>query len=132
MSDTTIPVLEEAAIEGLRAGLRGELVQPGDETYDEVRKVYNGMIDRRPRLIARCADAADVIAAVNFARENDLLLAVRGGGHNGAGSGVVDDGLVVDLSAMRGVRAAHLPNGLRPASASASTSTAAVSTRTPR
>ena len=104
MSDTTTPVLEEPAVEGLRAALRGDIVQPGDEAYDEARKVYNGMIDRRPRLIARCADAADVIAAVNFARENDLLLAVRGGGHNGAGSGVVDEGLVVDLSAMRGVR----------------------------
>ncbi len=104
MSDTTTPVLEEPAVEGLRAALRGDIVQPGDEAYDEARKVYNGMIDRRPRLIARCADAADVIAAVNFARENDLLLAVRGGGHNGAGSAVVDEGLVVDLSAMRGVR----------------------------
>ncbi len=104
MSDATIPLLQEEALEGLKAELRGELVQPGDETYDEARKVYNAMIDKRPRLIARCADAADVIAAVNFASENDLLLAVRGGGHNSAGLGLVDGGLVVDLSAMRGVR----------------------------
>ena len=103
MSDVTIPVLQEAAVEGLRAGLRGELVQPGDETYDEARKIYNGMIDRRPRLIARCADAADVIVAVNFARENDVPLAVRGGGHHGAGLSLVDDGLVVDLSSMKSV-----------------------------
>jgi FAD/FMN-containing dehydrogenase len=104
MSDTTIPVLDEAAVEGLRVELRGELVQPGDEIYDEARKVYNGMIDRHPRLIARCADAADVIAAVDFARENGLPIAVRGGGHNGAGLGVVDDGLVIDLSLMNSVR----------------------------
>ena len=105
MSDTTTPVLEEAAVEGLRAELRGELVQPGDEAYDEARKVYNGMIDKRPRLIARCADAADVIAAVNFARENDLLLAVRGRRAQRRGPGPSwMSGLVVDLSAMRGVR----------------------------
>ena len=104
MSDTTTAFLEESAIEGLRAGLRGELIRPGDEDYDETRKVYNAMIDKRPALIARCANVADVICAVNFARENGLLLAVRGGGHNGAGLGICDDGLVVDLSRMRGVR----------------------------
>jgi FAD/FMN-containing dehydrogenase len=104
MSDTTIAVPEESAIEDLRAGLRGDLVQPGDENYDEARKVYNAMIDKRPRLIARCADVADVISAVNFARERDLPLAIRGGGHNGAGLGICDGGLVVDLSQMKGVR----------------------------
>src|SRR5215218_8116869 len=88
----------------LRAGFRGELIEPGDPGYDEARAVYNGMIDRRPRLIARCADAADVIAAVNLARETGTLLAVRGGGHNAGGLGVWDDALVVDLSAMRAVR----------------------------
>jgi hypothetical protein len=87
-----------------RAQLRGTLVQPGDAGYDDARKVYNAMIDKRPRLIARCADVADVIASVNFARENKLLLAVRGGGHNGGGLGVCDDGLVIDLSALRGIR----------------------------
>ena len=72
--------------------------------YDEVRKLYNGMIDKRPLLIARCADVADVIAAVNFGRERKLAIAIRGGGHNGPGFGGVDDGLVIDLSMMRGVR----------------------------
>lgn len=104
MSDTTTAVLEESVVEGLRAGLRGELIEPGDEAYDEARKVYNAMIDKRPRLIARCANVADVIAAVNFAHENDLPLAIRGGGHNGAGLGICDDGLVIDLSSMKGIR----------------------------
>jgi FAD/FMN-containing dehydrogenase len=85
----------------LKASLRGELIQPGDEHYDAARKVYNGMIDRRPALIARCADVSDVIAAVNFARENDLLVSIRGGGHNAGGLGVCDDGLVIDLSLIR-------------------------------
>jgi len=87
-----------------RAQLRGSLIQPGDPRYDETRKVYNAMIDKRPRLIALCADVADVIASVNFARENQLLLAVRGGGHNGGGLGVCDDGLVIDLAGLRGIR----------------------------
>jgi FAD/FMN-containing dehydrogenase len=101
---TRIQKIEETAIAGLRTGLRGELVQPDDQGYDEVRKVYNGMIDKRPALIVRAADAADVISAVNFARENEMLLAVRGGGHNGAGLGTNDGGLVIDLSPMSGVR----------------------------
>ena len=84
--------------------MRGTLVQPGDADYDRARKVYNGMIDKRPRLVVRCADVADVIASVNFARNNKLLLAVRGGGHNGAGLGVCDDGMVIDLGGMRGIR----------------------------
>ena len=91
-------------IQELRAKLRGELITPGDAAYDDARKVYNGMIDKRPALIARCADVADVIAGVNFAREKKLLLAVRGGGHNGPGLGVCDDGLVIDLSRLRGIR----------------------------
>jgi FAD/FMN-containing dehydrogenase len=86
-----------------RAAFRGELIEPGDAGYDDARAVYNGMIDRRPRLIARCVDTADVIAAVNLARESGTLLAVRGGGHNAGGLGVWDDALVVDLSAMRSV-----------------------------
>ena len=75
-----------------------------DKEYDEARKLYNGMIDKRPLLIARCADVADVITAVNFGRDNGLLVAIRGGGHNGPGLGSVDDGLVIDLSMMKGVR----------------------------
>jgi FAD/FMN-containing dehydrogenase len=86
-----------------RAAFRGELIEPADAGYDDARAVYNGMIDRRPRLIARCVDAADVIAAVTLARESGTLLAVRGGGHNAGGLGVWDDALVVDLSAMRSV-----------------------------
>jgi FAD/FMN-containing dehydrogenase len=97
-------LLDEATVEQFKAGLRGALIQPGDEGYDEARKVHNAMIAKRPRLIAYCADVADVIASVNFAREHDVLLAVRGGGHNGGGLGVADDGLVIDLSLIRGVR----------------------------
>jgi FAD/FMN-containing dehydrogenase len=96
-------LLDGAVVSALNAGLRGELIQPGDANYDSARRLYNGMIDKRPGLIARCVDVADVQTAVNFAREHDLLLAVRGGGHNGAGLGSCDDGLVVDLSLMRGV-----------------------------
>ncbi len=82
---------------------RGELIGPGDASYDEARAVFNGMIDRRPGLIARCADVADVITAVGAALRHDLLVSIRGGGHNAGGLGVCDDGLVIDLSAMRGV-----------------------------
>jgi FAD/FMN-containing dehydrogenase len=97
-------MLDESTVEQFKTALRGELIQPGDPGYDEARKVYNAMIEKRPRMIARCSDVADVISCVNFARENDVLLAVRGGGHNGAGWGVADDALVIDLSAMRGTR----------------------------
>ncbi|HEY6406440.1 MAG TPA: FAD-binding oxidoreductase, partial [Ktedonobacteraceae bacterium] len=85
----------------LKASVRGELIQPEDENYDATRKVYNGMIDRHPALTVRCADVTDVIAAVNFGRENDLLVSIRGGGHNAGGLGVCDDGLVIDLSLIR-------------------------------
>ncbi len=91
-------------ISTLKASLRGELLQQGDESYEAARKVYNGMINKRPALIARCADVADVIAAVNFGRENNLLVSVRGGGHNAGGLGICDDGLVIDLSLIRYTR----------------------------
>ncbi|MEO8288473.1 MAG: FAD-binding oxidoreductase [Chloroflexota bacterium] len=91
------------AIQGLASRLRGELLQPGSDGYEQARRVYNGMIDKRPALIARCMDVADVIAAVNFAREHQITLAVRGGGHNGPGLGTCDDGLVIDLSRMKGI-----------------------------
>jgi len=84
--------------------LRGRLIRSTDADYDTARALYNGMIDKRPRLIARCVDAADVITAVNFAGEQELLLAIRGGGHNGPGLGSCDDGLVIDLSMMKSVR----------------------------
>jgi len=92
-----------SAIQDLRAALRGPLLQREDADYESARKVYNGMIDRRPGQIVRCADVADVISCVNFARQNKLLLAVRGGGHNAGGLGVCDDGLVADLSRMKGI-----------------------------
>ena len=88
---------------GFGAGLGGTVIRRGDATYDDARRLWNGMIDRSPRMIVRCGSTADVVAAVNFARDNDLVLAVRGGGHNAAGLGSCDDGLVIDLSGMRGV-----------------------------
>lgn len=96
-------MLKDVQLQDLRPKLRGALLTPDDAGYDEARKVYNAMIDRRPWLIAQCVDTADVVAAVNFGRENGLTIAVRGGGHNGAGLGTCDDGLVIDLSRMRGV-----------------------------
>ena len=96
--------IADAAFEELRTAFRGSLIAAGDDKFDEARKVWNGMIDRRPRLIAQCAGAADVIAAVNFARTHGLLVAVRGGGHSWPGHSVCDDGLMIDLSRMRGVR----------------------------
>ena len=84
--------------------LRGQLIAPQDPGYDVARALYNGMIDKRPRLIARCADVADVIAAVNYGRDQRLPIAIRGGGHNGPGFGSVNDGLVIDLSGMKSVR----------------------------
>ena len=95
---------DRATIDTLKTSLRGELLQPDDAGYEVARKVYNGMIDRWPRLIARCSNVADVIAAVKFAGKHQLLVAVRGGGHNGAGLGTCDDGLVIDLSRMKGIR----------------------------
>ncbi len=85
-------------------GFRGRLISAGHSDYDIARAVWNGAIDRRPRVIARCHGTADVVAAVRFARDHDLEIAVRGGGHNVAGTAVCDEGIVVDLSAMRGVR----------------------------
>ena len=96
--------VNEQATLTLAAGFRGRLVQPTDADYDTVRALYNGMIDKRPRLIAQCADAADVITAVNYAREEGLPLAIRGGGHNGPGLGSVNDGLTIDLSRLKSVR----------------------------
>jgi FAD/FMN-containing dehydrogenase len=97
-------VVDDVALaEALGTGFRGRLIATDDPDYEDARKLFNAMIDKRPRLIARCADAADVIAAVKVAREGGLDVAVRCGAHNGPGLGSVDDGLVIDLSAMRGV-----------------------------
>ena len=94
----------QQAITEFRGQFRGTVVEPQDAAYEEARKVYNGMIDRRPRLIARCTDVADVIAAVRMAKANDLRVSIRGGGHNAAGLGVCDDGLVIDLAPIKYVR----------------------------
>lgn len=96
--------LEAKSVAELKANLRGRVIEPQDADYDDARTVYNAMIDKKPRLIARCADVADVIYAVNFARNNGLLLAIRSGGHNGGGLGICDDGLVIDLSLIKYTR----------------------------
>ncbi|HSS72611.1 MAG TPA: FAD-binding oxidoreductase [Gaiellaceae bacterium] len=101
MSNLTTSTPDVAALE---QELRGTLVRPSDAEYDTARSVWNGMIDRRPAVIVRCAGAADVIAGLHFAREHDLVVAVRGGGHNVAGFGTCDDGVVLDLSAMQEIR----------------------------
>src|SRR5437879_13892419 len=97
-------MLNENSIADFKRRLRGRLIQPGDADYDEARQVYNGMIHKKPRLIARCADVADVIRSVNFARDNDLLVSIRGGGHNAGGLGICDDGLVIDLAPIKYAR----------------------------
>src|SRR6202047_5375694 len=91
-------------ISKMKADLRGRVILPGEQDYSEARKVYNGMIDKHPKLIVRCVNVADFRLAVGFARENDLVVAVRGGGHTGAGLATCDDGMVIDLSQMKGVR----------------------------
>jgi FAD/FMN-containing dehydrogenase len=96
--------MNHEAIARFRHDLRGALIGRDDTEYEEARKLYNAMIEKRPLMIVRCVDAADVVAAVNFARDQRLPLAIRGGGHNGPGLGSVDEGLVIDLSTMRGVR----------------------------
>jgi FAD/FMN-containing dehydrogenase len=109
--------LERAAVQDFRASLKGPLFSVGQEGYDAARRVWNGMIDKHPALIARCADAADVARAVTFARERELLLAVRGGGHSFPGYSTCDGGLVIDLSSMNSVsvnaaaRTAHVGGG---------------------
>ena len=97
-------MLQQQNAQELPATFRGDLVTPGQDRYEEARKLYNGMIDKRPRFIVRCTDVADVIDAVHFGRDNGLLIAIRGGGHNGGGLGTCDDGLVIDLGLMKGVR----------------------------
>lgn len=95
--------LDAEAVQGFVAGVRGPVIQAGDEGYDGARAIWNGLIDRKPALIVQCSGAADVVDAVNFARERDLLLSIKAGGHNVAGNAVNDGGLVIDLSQMRGV-----------------------------
>src|SRR5690242_96268 len=98
------PKLDVEAVAGLAERVRGPVLMPGSPGYDEARTIWNGLIDRHPALIVQCTGAADVVDAVNFAREHDLPLSIKGGGHNVAGNAVNDGGLVIDLSVMRGVR----------------------------
>jgi FAD/FMN-containing dehydrogenase len=96
--------LDESTIAALRDQVRGEVITPSDIRYEDARRVWNGLIDKRPAVIFHCTGVADVIAAVGFAREQDLPVAIRGGGHNVAGTAVCDDGVVIDLSPMKGIR----------------------------
>jgi FAD/FMN-containing dehydrogenase len=96
-------IVEKARIDTFRGDFHGEVIEPGDADYDRARRIWNASIDKRPGLIARCAGVADIVDAVKFARANDVLVAVRGGGHNVGGRALCDDGIVVDLSAMKGV-----------------------------
>src|SRR5262245_15783354 len=96
-------MIAESALQAFRAALRGQLVLPKDADYDEVRRIHNAMIDRRPAAIVRCAGVADVVASVNFARQSGLLVAVRGAGHNVAGTSLCDGGIVIDLSRIKSV-----------------------------
>ena len=99
----TVESTAEEALQAFAAGVRGAVLSPGDTGYDDARTIWNGLIDRRPALIVQCTGAADVVDAVNFARDQNLLLSVKGGGHNVAGNAVNDGGLVIDLTQMRGV-----------------------------
>ena len=96
-------LIDEAAVQELRMTLHGPLLCPGDRGYDAARVIFNGLFDRRPGMIVRCRGAADVMDAVQFARRHELLVAVRGGGHNVAGNSVCEGGLMIDLSLMHGV-----------------------------
>lgn len=109
----TIKDLDPSLIEDLKSQLRGNVVLPSSSNFDEIRKVYNGMIDKKPGLFVMCVDVADVMAAVNFGRANSLEIAVRGGGHNGGGLGLCNDGLVIDLSGIKFVRVDTSNNTVR-------------------
>ena len=101
---TAVNNLSTSIIDEFASQIRGELILPQDSSYDDTRKVYNGMINKHPGMFVKCVDVADVIYSVNFARENNLLVAVRGGGHNGGGLGLCEDGLVIDLSGIKFIR----------------------------
>src|SRR5271169_2307802 len=93
-----------SAIAQFKSGLGGPVLRSGDDGYEDARRIWNAMVDKRPALIARCRTVSDIVSSVHFARDHELPLAVRGGGHNVAGNAVCDDGLMIDLSLMRGVR----------------------------
>ncbi len=96
--------LNDLALQNFKSTIHGQTIVPADSNYDEIRKVYNGMIVKRPAMIVKCSNIADVVSCVNFARNNNILLAIRGGGHNAGGLGICDDGLVIDLSLMKGIK----------------------------
>jgi FAD/FMN-containing dehydrogenase len=108
-----VTAIQQAQIDDLATSFLGELIQPGDPTYDDARQIWNGHIQRQPALIARCRGVADVIAAVRFGREHDLLASVRGGGHSVAGHAIAEGGLVIDLSAMTGTRVDPIAQTIR-------------------
>jgi FAD/FMN-containing dehydrogenase len=97
--------LRAQVIQNLRSAVEGEVLCEHDADYDAARRIWNGMVDKHPTMIVQCTGTADVVQAVNFAREQDLLVSIRGGGHNVAGSAIADKGAVIDLSAMRGLQA---------------------------
>ena len=103
--------IDRAAIETFKENFAGRAILPGDADYDAARRIWNASIDKHPGMIARCSGTADVVEAVKFARANDLLVAVRSGGHNVGGRALCDDGIVIDLSAMRSVRVVPLSHG---------------------
>jgi FAD/FMN-containing dehydrogenase len=109
--EVSMKQLQKANIDEFKAHFRGSVLLPGDAGYNEVRQIWNAMIDRRPGLIARCTSPEDVVQAVRFARKHNLLVSIRGGGHNIAGNAVCDDGLMIDLSLMKGVRWTRRPAG---------------------
>ena len=103
MTDSQKVTIDESTINQLKVGFSGDLIFPDHSSYDEYRSIWNGMIDKRPAIIARCLNSSDVVQCVNFARENDLLVAIKGGGHNVAGNAVCDGGIMIDLSLMKSV-----------------------------
>jgi len=109
----TIKEIEPAIIETFKNQLRGKIILPTNDEYDDTRKVFNGMVDKKPGMFVMCVDVADVISAVNFGRDNELLVAVRGGGHNGGGLSLCDEGLIIDLSGLKFVRVNTTDNTVR-------------------
>ena len=107
--------VEAKKIEALRNSFRGEILLPGNEAYESARRIWNATIDKHPALILRCSTTSDVVQAVNFARDNRFLLAIRGGGHNIAGSALCDDGVVIDLSPMKAAKGVDVDPGARTA-----------------
>src|SRR6478735_2717536 len=105
--------VEDAGFQSFKSAIRGQIILPDDASYNQERKVHNGMIDRYPSAIVKCRDAADVMACVNFGRENRILTAIRSGGHNAGGLGLCDDGLVIDMSLMKGIRVDMKTNTVR-------------------